>query len=209
MVASTSREGHGKLNVTNGNADYAAVILASDSAQVTDWLVYVRAGMSATMNRIPTGTYRLMFQIGGTWDDMEETFKCASATGVFDRAAAFEEQEKADRVEYTEISITLHKLIGGNARTLAFASEPISPAPQRFRRVHELRWLRGSVCAARWRLNSPCPILCPPCIWSLKNCGDFVGIRRLAALIVVTQIALLTHRTSDFHSTPSQRCGVR
>jgi hypothetical protein len=112
-------EGHGTLNVTNGNADDAAVILASDSAQVTDRLVYIRAGTSATMNRIPKGTYRLMFQIGRTWDDKTETFKCANATGVFDSAAAFDEEEKSDRVEYTEISITLHKLIGGNARTSA------------------------------------------------------------------------------------------
>jgi hypothetical protein len=110
-------EGHGTLNIANGNADDAAVILAGNASQVPDRLVYIRGGMSAAMNRIPTGTYRLMFQIGRAWDNEAEMFNCAIATGVFDQMAAFEEHQTTDGVEYTEIAITLHKFVGGNART--------------------------------------------------------------------------------------------
>jgi hypothetical protein len=116
-------EGHGKLNITNGNAEDAAVILASTTTLTTDRLVYVRADMSAPMTGITTGQYRMMFQIGRVWDDQAEAFRCVSATGVFDSLAVFEEHEKSDGVEYTEISITLHKLVGGNARTSILPKE--------------------------------------------------------------------------------------
>ena len=46
-----------------------------------------------------------------------QEFRCVTATGNFDQVVSFEEQEKSGRIEYTEIRITLHKLIGGNART--------------------------------------------------------------------------------------------
>jgi hypothetical protein len=111
--------GYGTLKITNGNTEDAAVILASTIMQPEDRFVYIRAGMSATMAGIPTGQYRMMFQIGRNWDGQGEAFRCVSATGAFDRLASFEEQEKLDAIEYTAISITLHKLVGGNARTTA------------------------------------------------------------------------------------------
>jgi hypothetical protein len=73
--------------------------------------------MSVTMTGIPKGQYRRMFQIGHLWEDRAESFRCVAATGEFERLAAFEETEKAEGIEYTDISVTLHKLIGGNAKT--------------------------------------------------------------------------------------------
>lgn len=113
--------GHGKFSITNGNSEDAAVILAATNDQVGDRLIYIRAGMSATMDGIPVGEYRILFQIGANWDDSAEAFKCVRSTGMFDRIATFEERVKPDSIEYSEISITLHKLIGGNARSTAIA----------------------------------------------------------------------------------------
>jgi len=89
--------------------------------------MYVRAGMTATIGSVAAGQYRMSFQIGSAWDYQAEQFRCVTATGTFDKVGSFEEQNKSDRIEYTGIRITLHKLIGGNART--------TPLPRRaFRR---------------------------------------------------------------------------
>jgi hypothetical protein len=117
----TKGEGHGTLKIINGNSEDAAVILSNVKTDDDDRLVYVRAGMTATLDAIEVGEYRMIFQIGRVWNDETEEFGCPIATAAFDQVASFEEHDKPDRIQYTEISITLHKLVGGNARTTAIA----------------------------------------------------------------------------------------
>jgi hypothetical protein len=121
LAVEGTNEGHGKLTIINGNSEDAAVILASAETGTDDRLVYVRADSTATLDGVVPGQYRMKFQIGKDWDGQAEQFRCVSATAEFDRAASFEELEKSDGIEYTEIRITLHKLRGGNARTTRIA----------------------------------------------------------------------------------------
>jgi hypothetical protein len=124
-------EGHGKLTVNNGNAEDAAVILSSSIPGTLDRLFYVRGRMEATITEIPPGRYRIVFQIGRNWDSEAEMFRCVSATAIFDKEEAFEERTTATDVEYSDIHITLHKVVGGNARTT-----PLNPnAFRRHRRA--------------------------------------------------------------------------
>jgi hypothetical protein len=116
-------DGHGRLVVTNGNPQDAAVLLADQAGQQDDRLMYVRSGMQATMAGIPPGQYRIKFQIGKNWDERVEQFRCVTGTAVFDKTKSFTEAERADGIEYSRLSITLHKVVGGNARTSAIAQQ--------------------------------------------------------------------------------------
>jgi len=122
-------EGHSKLTVTNGNPEDAAVTVSNVVPKSDDRLMYVRAGMTAIMGGFAPGQYRVVFQIGKEWDEQAEAFNCVSGTSVFDRTASFEEAETANGVEFSNIRVTLHKLVGGNARTT-----PVDPTAFRRRR---------------------------------------------------------------------------
>ncbi len=133
-------QGYGKLIVTNGNSDDAALIVSDAAAVLDDRLIYVRAGMTTTMNGIPPGQYRLTFQIGKGWDAATENFRCVNATAVFDQMTSFAERNVSDRLEYSEVSVTLHKLVGGNAHTTrvspaVFRRRRTALAPQTVRRI--------------------------------------------------------------------------
>jgi curved DNA-binding protein CbpA len=127
--------GYSKLTVVNGNSDDAALILSSSAVETPDRLVYVRAEMEATISEIPPGRYRVKFQIGKHWDSDAEIFRCPLATSMFDHEETFEEKKTetdADlSVQYSDVKLTLHKVVGGNAPTT-----PIDPSAFRRRRPH-------------------------------------------------------------------------
>jgi hypothetical protein len=110
-------QGFGKLTIINGNSEDAAVILASSAPQNPDRLIYIRAGMEATLTEIPPGQYRVKFQIGKIWDPEAEVFQCVLATAIFDQEDTFEEEKTETGVQYSDVHLTLHKVVGGNVRT--------------------------------------------------------------------------------------------
>ena len=114
-------EGYGKLTVVNGNSEDAVVIVLGSTAETPDRLVYVRAGMETTIAEIAPGRYRVEFQIGKYWDSKTETFQCALATSMFDRAETFAQKKTETDVEvnvqYSDVKLTLHKVVGGNTST--------------------------------------------------------------------------------------------
>jgi hypothetical protein len=116
-------ESHGRLVVTNGNSQDAAVILADLAAQEDGRLMYIRSGMQATMTGILPGQYQIMFQTGKNWDERAENFRCVADTALFDKTESFTEDERPDGIEYSRLSITLHKVAGGNARTRSIAQQ--------------------------------------------------------------------------------------
>jgi hypothetical protein len=124
-------DGLGKLTITNGNSEDAAVIVSNLAADTADRLVYVRAGTTTILRNISPGKYRLKFQIGKDWDDAADDFQCVTATAEFDRPASFQEEQTTNGIRYSTVNITLHKLVGGNARTTS-----INPAAFRRRRRH-------------------------------------------------------------------------
>jgi hypothetical protein len=117
-------KGNGKLTVNNGNSDDAAVMIASPDPDTPDRLFYIRAGMEATMAEILPGRYQIKFQVGRIWEP--ESCKCVLATAIFEREESFEEQrietDAGTELQYAHIHLTLHEVLGGNARTT-----PISP----------------------------------------------------------------------------------
>jgi hypothetical protein len=89
--------------------------------------MYVRRGMTAEMRSISPGVYNILFQSGTAWDKSTESFKCTDATQIFDRGQIFTERNYEDGVNYSRLSLTLYKVLDGNA--------PISKVPnEQFRR---------------------------------------------------------------------------
>lgn len=131
-------KGHGELTVVNGNSEDAAVILAGEPAtpafgvETPDRLFHVRARMEATISEIPPGRYRIKFQIGKNWDSEAETFQCLSATAMFDQGEDFKEEKTEKGVRSSSIRVTLHRVVGGTART-----RPINAGA--FRRRRKIR----------------------------------------------------------------------
>ena len=126
-------KGYGELTVVNGNSEDAAVMLSNPTVETPDRLFYARAGMEATITEIPQGRYRIEFQIGKNWDAEAEAFECVLATAIFDQGEIFEEQRTETGVQYSHVDLTLHKVVGGNARTT-----PLDD-PSVFRRRRRIR----------------------------------------------------------------------
>jgi hypothetical protein len=101
-------DGYGELNVNNGTAEDARIILYSVDREEKTRDQNVTAHNLLQITGIPAGTYELKYSLGPS---------CYQ----FDRSLDYTEDrtEGADRVRinYKEISVTLHPVIGGNVRT--------------------------------------------------------------------------------------------
>jgi hypothetical protein len=101
-------EGRGELNVNNGTAEDAEIILYDVERDEQTRDVNVKAHNLFQITGIAVGTYELKYALGPS---------CYQ----FERSLNYIEQrtEEADRVRvnYKEISVTLHPVLGGNVRT--------------------------------------------------------------------------------------------
>lgn len=101
-------DGRGELNVNNGTAEDAEIILYNVERDEQTRDQNVKAHNLLRIVGIPVGTYELKYAQGPS---------CFQ----FDRSLDYTEQriEVADRVRvnYKEISVTLHPVVGGNVRT--------------------------------------------------------------------------------------------
>lgn len=101
-------DGRGELKVNNGTAEDAEIILYNVERDEQTRDVNVKAHNLFQITGIPVGTYELKYALG-------------PACYQFERSFDYIEQrtEEADRVRinYKEISVTLHPVVGGNVRT--------------------------------------------------------------------------------------------
>lgn len=118
QLGTPAGNGHGELTITNGNREEdAAVIVANSTEDTDDRLIFVRAGMVATMRQITPGQYKLTFQFGLSWDSQKEDFVCDRYTKVFDQPVFFTETRDPDGIGYHELHITLTPVPNGKAAT--------------------------------------------------------------------------------------------
>jgi hypothetical protein len=129
---STSSEyaGHGGLRVENGTEKDGVAVLfdrLSDHTAQARSAVYVRAGEDAQIQGVAAGSYTLRFVLGTDWDDQARTFRRDVEGHELDRALDFTESNADGRIEYSEHSVTLHKVVNGN-----MPSSSIDPNGVRF-----------------------------------------------------------------------------
>jgi len=107
-------DGHGELKVDNGMAEDAEIILYNVERDEKSRDQNVRAHNLLQMTGIPIGTYELKYRMGPSYYKFERSLNYT------------EERTRGEDgvwVNYHQIGVTLHSVVGGNART-----EPISRA---------------------------------------------------------------------------------
>jgi len=108
IVPDVGIDGRGELNVNNGTAEDAEIILYNVGRDEQTRDVNVKAHNLFQITGIPVGTYELKYALGATCYQFERSFDYIE-----------QRTEEADRVRvnYKEISVTLHPVVGGNVRT--------------------------------------------------------------------------------------------
>lgn len=117
LVHDGSRGGLGRLTVKNGTGTDAVVTLTRGTR--TAFSVYVRSGSEATVRSVNSGSYTVYFTTGEDWNDPRSSFTRECRFEKFDDRATFRTVRVAGGTQYTVLTFSLHKVIGGNARTSA------------------------------------------------------------------------------------------
>ncbi|MFI9052155.1 hypothetical protein [Streptomyces sp. NPDC053427] len=115
FVRDGSRGGLGRLVINNGTGTDAVVTLAR--GERTAFSVYVREGTDATVRSVNSGSYTVYFTTGEDWDGGKRSFTRECSFQKFDDKADFRTAQVAGGTQYTVLSFTLNKVIGGNATT--------------------------------------------------------------------------------------------
>ena len=109
--------GMGKLEVDNLTPTDVAVRLIGNDDLTVAW-VYVQQGQSASIDNIPLGTHRLVYESGSDWDGQNLLFRCNPKFAVFDKAIEYKERYEDHRTSYSDYRVTL-----GKSRVMSISKE--------------------------------------------------------------------------------------
>jgi hypothetical protein len=115
LIRHPSGAGRGELTIDNGGSNDAVVTLSKGRKPAL--AVYVRKGKKHTVNGVPDGTYTVFFTGGSAWDDTAGGFGRNCAFQRFEDPMPFRTIRTATQIRFSRWSITLQRVIGGNART--------------------------------------------------------------------------------------------
>jgi hypothetical protein len=107
----STTKGSGKLKITNGGSTDAAVSLVSGNKAILT--MYIRAKGNFTAGRIKDGNYKIFVTTGTDYDTAAKAFTRNCDFSSFDQTANY----RTTSSTYTQYSITLTPVAGGNAST--------------------------------------------------------------------------------------------
>jgi len=87
--------------------------------------VYIRAGKSYTVTRVPDGTYVLYFRTGRCWSARGVGFLSPQDIRRFERLLSFQTRRLATETRYSTFTVTLNGVVGGNAPTRSVSPPPL------------------------------------------------------------------------------------
>ncbi|HKS98334.1 MAG TPA: hypothetical protein VJT31_02290, partial [Rugosimonospora sp.] len=112
-VKAPGKRGLGRLKITNSGSVDAAISIAPASGGNSVLTVYVRAKGTFTATHIVDGTYNIFVTTGSDWDTGAKAFTRDCDFSKFDTPATY----RTTSSTYTQYSITLTPVSGGNATT--------------------------------------------------------------------------------------------
>ncbi|PBC85573.1 MULTISPECIES: hypothetical protein [unclassified Streptomyces] len=112
-----SRGGLGRLTIKNGTGTDAVMTLTRGTR--TAFSVYVRSGSEATVRSVNSGSYTVYFTTGEDWNGTKSSFTRECRFEKFDDRATFRTVRVAGGTQYTVLTFSLNKVLGGNAGTSA------------------------------------------------------------------------------------------
>lgn len=114
--------GHGVLKLQNGSdLDSAIKLVTAAVPRRVLWLLYVRAHEKKEISGIGAGSYLLRFTMGQDWDSASRKFLQKPWFYQAGQQLDFTETEstESEHGQYTELTVTLHEIIGGNLPRVA------------------------------------------------------------------------------------------
>ncbi|RDG38444.1 hypothetical protein [Streptomyces corynorhini] len=115
LVRDNGRAGLGRLTVDNGTSSDAVVSLTRGRS--TAFSAYVRKGGSATVRAVDDGSYTVYVASGADWNPAKRSFTRGCVFQRFDDKAAFRTVAVTGGTQYTVLTYSLAKSLGGNAAT--------------------------------------------------------------------------------------------
>jgi hypothetical protein len=116
-------EGRGVLNIENGTGEDAVLRLFDSDTNEVIRCPFVKAKDSAHVEEIPSGTYMLRYSSGLDWEDARQVFLWDPSYSQFEKQLTYVELQTGKEVQYKEIQVTLHPVVGGNVRTTHISRE--------------------------------------------------------------------------------------
>ncbi|GAB7030415.1 hypothetical protein JCM4914_18760 [Streptomyces platensis subsp. malvinus] len=115
LIRDSSRGGLGRLTIKNGTSSDAVVTLTRGTR--TAFSVYIRKGSNTTIRSVNSGSYTVYFTTGEDWNSRRSSFTRECSFEKFDDKANFRTVQVSGGTQYTVLTFTLNKVIGGNATT--------------------------------------------------------------------------------------------
>jgi hypothetical protein len=113
----TIHKGHGELTITNGLTEDAFVKVVEGSKLMAAF--YVRGNSSFSINDIPDGSYAILYRTGYGWLEHQRDFERGKGAAKFDNNLVYttriQKEGNLIRTYYDTITLTLHKVVDGNA----------------------------------------------------------------------------------------------
>lgn len=122
------RGGLGRLQVANGTDSDAVAVLIDDATETPRRAIFIRSGELGAVTSVPSGRYRLRFQLGTDWL-AERRFCRIRGTSEFSSAFDFQEIESDKGTRYSAYEVTLHPVPQGTARTHAVSDSRFELPP--------------------------------------------------------------------------------
>ncbi|MFE4829785.1 hypothetical protein [Streptomyces sp. NPDC056672] len=115
FVKDSGRGGLGQLTIRNGTGSDAVISLTRGGR--TAFTVYVRKNADTTVRRVRDGSYTVYFTSGSDWNSGKKSFTRDCSFEKFDDKADFRTVQVSGGTQYTVLTFSLAKTIGGNATT--------------------------------------------------------------------------------------------
>jgi hypothetical protein len=107
----------GALTVSNGTNRDAFVKLIEPNSGILLAGFFVKSNSSYTLEQIPDGTYRVLFALGQGWNPNTQVFTKNKQFAKFNKPLAYTTTQLSNSIQYKVFKITLHPVVGGQART--------------------------------------------------------------------------------------------
>lgn len=107
--------GRGIFNVDNGTKWDGVMVLSR--LGVARRAFYIRAKSRAALTNVGAHSYEATFMLGTTWSTEEGSFEANQQFLGFEKPLDFIEEADVDKITTSEISVTLHTVKGGKARS--------------------------------------------------------------------------------------------
>lgn len=118
--------GYGELEISNGTNHDAVAKLVSVITDKSVFNVYVKAKSTYTITGINDGNYKLVFNLGKNWDEINKKFLVGNSYEMFEEpfnySTTISQEGDYEYTNYGTFKVTLNPVLNGDAKT-----SPVNP----------------------------------------------------------------------------------